>query len=50
MVRAGAARATARDVTDLAIGSSDWLGNGTEIVISSMEALTLPFRASETTS
>ena len=26
MARAGAARAQARDVTDLAIGSSDWLG------------------------
>ena len=27
MVRAGAARASARDVTALAIGSSDWLGS-----------------------
>jgi len=26
MVRAGAPRAQARDATDLAIGSSDWLG------------------------
>ena len=28
MVRAGATRAPARGVTDLAIGSSDWLGVG----------------------
>jgi len=28
MARAGATRAQARGVTDLAIGSSDWLGSG----------------------
>ena len=28
MVRTGATRALARGVTDLAIGSSDWLGSG----------------------
>jgi len=31
--RAGAQRASARCVTDLAVGSSDWLGRTTEIVI-----------------
>ena len=28
---AGAARATARDVTDMAVGSSDWLGPRSEL-------------------
>ena len=33
MVRAGAPRAPARGVTDLAIGSSDWLGRVGDIIV-----------------